>query len=163
MGFLDFDASRYLETEDAPPAKVAKVAKDGAGLAALATLAALPSEITDGAAKLPTMRAPRWTSSDRWRLFVGDVAWLCESGVAADAIRQGWTPLDLFGVSRDEQWQSLAAWIGGRRDEYGRACCLLTEIRGDRTLPYAVHARDGSHCWHYCGTAPADARLAWSI
>jgi hypothetical protein len=96
-------------------------------------------------------------------VFVGDVRWLCDSGMVTTALSQGWSLVDLFGVSSDEQWQCLAAWIAGRRDEYGRACCLLTEIRGDRTLPYAVHARGGSHCWHYCGTAPADARLAWSI
>lgn len=122
-----------------------------------------PRVVVMGLRRLEAMRAPRWAGPDRWRVFVSDVRWLCDTGMVAAALGQGWSLVDLFGVSADEQWQCLAAWIGGRRDEYGRACYLLTEIRGDRTLPYAVHVRDGAHCWHYCDTAPADARLAWSI
>ena len=116
-----------------------------------------------GLKRLEAMRAPRWAGPDRWRVFVSDVRWLCDTGMVAAALGQGWSLVDLFGVSGDEQWQCLAAWIGGRRDEHGRACYLLTEIRGDRTLPYAVHVQGGGHSWHYCDTAPADARLAWSI
>lgn len=122
-----------------------------------------PRVVVMGLKRLEAMRAPRWAGPDRWRVFVGDVRWLCDTGMVAAALGQGWSLVDLFGVSGDEQWQCLAAWIGGRRDEHGRACYLLTEIRGDRTLPYAVHVRDGGHSWHYCDTAPADARLAWSI
>lgn len=162
MGFLDFDASRYLESGEPPPAKVAKAAKAEAGLATLAALADLPSSISEGAAKLATMRAPRWTTADRWRLFVGDVSWLCECGVAAEALGQGWSPLDLFGVSRDEQWESLAAWIGGRRDEFNRACILLREMRSDRTLLYATQSISGKRRWHYPDPAPADAKLPWT-
>jgi hypothetical protein len=163
MGFLDFDAARYLEPEGRPPAKVANVAKDAGGLATLAGLAALPAELSEGAAKLATMRVPRWTSSDRWRLFVGDVTWLCETGVAADALGQGWTPLDLFGVSTDEQWECLAAWIGGRRDEFNRACILLREMRAERTMLYAVQALTTQRRWHYPQPTPSDARLPWTI
>lgn len=125
--------------------------------------AVLPHPIVDGLNRLSAVRVPRWTNADRWGVFISDARWLVDYGVALDAIGRGWSPVDLFGISRDESWQSLAGWINGRRDEHGRACILLTEIRGDRSLPYAVHARDGRHCWHYLERAPADARLAWTM
>lgn len=124
--------------------------------------AALPRPIVEGLHRLSAARVPRWTNADRWGVFVSDARWLADYGIALDAIGRGWSPVDLFGISRDESWQSLAAWINGRRDEHGRACILLTEIRCDRSLPYAVHARDGRHCWHYPEPAPADARLPWT-
>ena len=170
MGFLDFDAREYLEPEGPDPAKVANPAKvdpqTGAApqtLATLAALAGLPPEISDGVAKLRTMRAPRWASSDRWRVFVADAVWLMDSGVAVDALGQGWTPLDIFGVSRDEQWQCLAAWIDGNRDEFNRACILLREMRGDQTRLYATQALTGKRRWHYPDTAPDDAVLPWTM
>src|SRR3546814_892790 len=91
-----------------------------------------------------------------------DAVWLVDYGVAADALSRGWSPLDLFGVSADEEWQSLAAWIGGTRDEFNRACVLLQEIRGGRTLLYAVQALTSQRRWHYLDPAPPDARLARS-
>lgn len=170
MSFLDFDAREYLESGSPTPAKVANPAKVGAAteqrgqsLATLAALAGLPPEISEGLARLRTMRAPRWTKAERWRVFVGDAGWLADAGIAADALNRGWSPLDLWGVSGDDSWQSLAAWIDGRRDEHGRACVLLTEIRGDRQLPYAVHASQGRHSWHYPAPAPASAVLPWTI
>lgn len=175
MGFLDFDAREYLKPEGSPPAKVANPAKvepapstapapvPAKTLATLAALADLPPDIADGVAKLRAMRAPRWTTAERWRVFVGDAAWLIDSGVAADALGQGWTPLDLFGVSADEQWQCLCAWMEGKRDEFNRAVILLREMRGDQTRLYATQALSGRRRWHYPDPAPKDARLAWTI
>ena len=121
----------------------------------------LSPSVVSGLRRLRTMRPPRWATPERWQVFVADALWLADFGVAADALVRGWTETDIWGASRDEEWQSLAAWINGRRDEHGRACILLTEIRGDRTLPYAVHVRDGRHSWHYIAPAPGDARPAW--
>lgn len=164
MSAVDFDPMAYVENDTAPPAKLAKVAKDTETFAAFAAFAnPLPPEIVDGLGSLQTMRAPRWAGTDRWRVFVSDALWLADSGVAADALGRGWTATDLWGASADDEWQSLAAWINGRRDEHGRACLLLTEIRGERSMPYAVHVSDGRHAWHYLQPAPADARPVWTI
>lgn len=123
----------------------------------------LPPPIADGLRRLRSMRPPRWATGERWRVFVLDALWLAERGLIADALERGWELVDLLGVSGDDDWQSLATWINGRRDEYGQACLLLTEIRGDRSLPYAVHVRDGRHSWHYRQPAPADAVLPWTM
>lgn len=167
MGFLDFDAREYLESDRGNPTKVANPAKvdpdPQRNFSTLATLAELPPDISEGVTKLRTMLAPRWASSDRWRVFVADAVWLLDYGVAAEAIGQGWTPLDLFGVSADEQWQSMCAWIGGRRDEFNRACILLREMRGDQTRLYATQAITGKRRWHYPDPAPDDAVLPWTI
>lgn len=119
--------------------------------------------ILDGVDRLKAMTLPRGMPPTVWRTYVADARFLAHHGVAAAALGKGWTALDLFGISTDEQWQCLASWIGGRRDEYGQACLLLTEIRGDRSLPYAVHVRDGRHSWHYRQPAPADAVLPWTM
>lgn len=119
--------------------------------------------ILDGVDRLKAMTLPRGMPPTVWRTYVADARYLAHHGVAAAALGKGWTALDLFGISTDEQWQCLAAWIGGRRDEHGQACLLLTEIRGDRSLPYAVHVRDGRHSWHYRQTPPADAVLPWTM
>src|SRR3546814_3105888 len=109
------------------------------------------------------MRPPLSLPRDLWGVFVADAVWLVDYGVAADALSRGWSPLDLLGVSADEEWQSLAAWIGGTRDEFNRACVLLQEIRGGRTLLYTVQALTSQRRWHYLDPAPPDARLAWTM
>ena len=164
MGAVDFDPMAYVENEACPVAELAKVAKVEATSAASAASATPPlPDIAVGLRKLETMRAPRWAGAERWRVFVADVRWLSDSGMVAAAMGQGWSLVDLFGVSGDEQWQCLAAWIGGRRDDHGRACYLLTEIRGERSLPYAVQAAGTSRRWHYPEPAPSDAMLPWSM
>lgn len=164
MSAVDFDPMAYVENNGPPSAKVAKVAKDTQTFAGFATFAnRLPSETADGLRRLQAMKAPRWATSERWRVFVSDALWLAERGLITDALERGWALVDLLGVSGDDDWQSLATWINGRRDEYGQACLLLTEIRGDRSLPYAVHVRNGRHSWHYRQPAPADAVLPWTM
>jgi len=123
----------------------------------------LPATIVMGVRRLQAMKPPRSLPARLWPVFVADVVWLVEYGVAADALEQGWTPLDLFGVSADEQWQCLAAWIGGRRDEFNRACILLREMRGDRTILYATQSISNKRRWHYPDPAPSDARLPWTM
>lgn len=123
----------------------------------------LPADTATGVQRLQRMQPVGGVPRDTWRAYVADALWLVESGAAADALGQGWTAVDLFGISADGDWQCLAAWINGRRDDHGRACLLLTEIRGDRSLPYAVHVRDGRHSWHYRQPAPADAVLPWTM
>lgn len=125
--------------------------------------APLPAAIVMGVRRLKAMKCPRSLPSRLWPVFVADVVWLVDYGIAADAIDQGWTPLDLFGVSQDEQWQCLAAWIGGRRDEFNRACILLREMRGDQTRLYATQSLTGKRRWHYPDPAPADAVLPWTM
>lgn len=119
--------------------------------------------ILDGVDRLKAMPVPRGMPPTVWRNFVTDARWLAHHGVAAEALSQGWTHLDLFGISRDEQWQCLAAWIGGRRDEHARACILLREVRGDRTLLYATQSISGKRRWHYPDPAPDDAVLPWTM
>jgi len=122
-----------------------------------------PPDIAAGARRL-ALRGPRCgIPLPVWRRFAADALWLVEHGVASDALARGWTAIDLFGASADDQWQSLAAWISGRRGDHGRACILLTEHRGDRSLPYAVLVNNGSHSWHYPDPPPDDARLAWEL
>lgn len=122
----------------------------------------LSPDILDGLARLGSMSAPRGIPAAVWRAYVGDALWLAHEGVAAEAMAQGWSAIDLFGISADEQWQCLAAWIGGRRDDRGRACFLLREVTDPRRRLYAVHASRGRHSWHFAETAPPDARLPWS-
>lgn len=119
--------------------------------------------ILDGMDRLKTMSSPRGMPSIAWRTYVTDARWLAQHGVAAEALSHGWSSLDLFGVSRDEQWQCLAAWIGGHRDDRARACVLLREVRGDRTLRYATQSTSGKRRWHYPEPAPADAVLPWTM
>lgn len=123
----------------------------------------LPDEVFHGVTRLQRMQPVGHLPRDAWRTYAADALALVESGIAAAALQQGWSAVDLFGVSRDESWQCLAAWIGGRRDDHGRACYLLTEIRGERTLPYAVQAAGASRRWHYPEPAPSDAVLPWSM
>ena len=127
------------------------------------SVTSLPDDIASGVQRLQRMQPAGGVPRAVWRTYAADAQWLVESGVATDAIGQGWSPLDLFGISRDEQWQCLAAWIGGRRDEFARACVLLQEIRGERTLLYAVQALTTSRRWHYPEPAPADAVLPWTM
>lgn len=118
--------------------------------------------ILDGVDRLKAMTLPRGMPQTVWRTYVADARWLAHHGVAAEALSQGWSSLDLFGVSRDEDWQCLAAWIGGRRDELNRACILLREMRADRTLLYATQSISGERRWHYADPAPVDAVLPWT-
>lgn len=119
--------------------------------------------ILDGVDRLRAMSLPRGMPPTVWRTYVADARWLAHHGVAAEALSQGWTALDLFGISRDEQWQCLAAWVGGRRDEFNRACILLREMRADKTLLYATQSISGKRRWHYPDPAPADAVLPWMM
>jgi len=120
-------------------------------------------EIGAGVERLRLMPAPRKIPRAAWAAFVDDAQALVFHGIAGEALAKGWAAIDLFGVSADESWQCLAGWIGGRRDDHGRACYLLTEIRGERTLPYAVQAAGTSRRWHYPEPAPSDAVLPWSM
>src|SRR3546814_5797804 len=97
-----------------------------------------------GVDRLKVMRPPLSLPRDLWGVFVADAVWLVDYGVPADALSRGWSPLVLFGVSADEEWHSLAAWIGGTRDEFNRACLFLQEIRRVRTLLYPVHSLTSS-------------------
>ena len=119
--------------------------------------------ILDGVDRLKAMKLPRGMPPMVWSTYVADARWLAHHGVAAEALSQGWTALDLFGISRDEQWQCLAAWVGGRRDEFNRACILLREMRADKTLLYATQSISGKRRWHYPDPAPADAVLPWTM
>src|SRR3546814_15186441 len=74
----------------------------------------LPDDIRTGVDRLKVMCPPLSLPRDLWGVFVADAVWLVDYGVAADALSRGWSPLDLFGVSADEEWQSL---------EIGRASC----------------------------------------
>ena len=126
-------------------------------------MGSLPATIVMGVRRLQAMKPPGCLPAQLWPVFVADAVWLVEYGVAADALEQGWTALDLFGISADEQWQCLAAWIGGRRDEFNRACILLREMRGYQTRLYATQALTGKRRWHYPDPGPADAVLPWTM
>lgn len=163
MGYLDRLKARVAE--NASPDQPTKPAEPRfAGFVGSSDgFFSLPDDVCAGIERLKRMRVPRLLPARLWPGFVADAVWIAEHGIAADAMQQGWSAVDLFGVSRDESWQCLAAWIGGRRDDHGRACYLLTEIRGERTLPYAVQAAGISRRWHYPEPAPSDAVLPWSM
>jgi len=132
---------------------------------ALSATGASPAilDIVAGVERLRLMPAPRRMPRATWGAFVDDAEALLFHGIAGEALSKGWSAIDLFGISADEQWQSLTAWIAGRRDDCNRPCILLSEIRGDRTLRYAVQAVGTSRRWHYPEPAPADAVLPWSM
>lgn len=173
MSYLDRVRQRF--SENAPQEKPTKPTKppqsvpnrgfvgfDGAPGGRISEKS-LPADILRGVQRLGRMQPVGRVPRDVWRTYAADALWLADSGVAAEAIDQGWTPLDLFGISADEQWQCLAAWIGGRRDEFNRACILLREMRGDQTRLYATQSLTGKRRWHYPDPAPADARLPWTM
>lgn len=157
------DRARDIDAASAVCAVSAE--RDLTAQTALSATGASPAlrEIVAGVERLRLMPAPRKIPRATWSAFVDDAQALVFHGIAGEALAKGWAAIDLFGISSDETWQSLAAWIGGRRDDHGRACYLLTEIRGERTLPYAVQAAGTSRRWHYPEPTPSDAVLPWSM
>jgi len=155
------DCANSAISADSPP--IGTNGTNGRGQAPTGERAKELIAILDGVDRLKAIKLPRGIPPTVWRTYVTDARWIAHHGVAAEALSQGWSMLDLFGVSRDEQWQCLAAWIGGRRDEHARACILLREVRGDRTLLYATQSLSGKRRWHYPDPPPADAALPWMM
>jgi hypothetical protein len=75
----------------------------------------LPRELSEGLAALLVMPRPNMAEPEVWTTIVSDAVWLAESGWALQALKLGWEVRELFGVSADAGWQSLAVWLDGRR------------------------------------------------
>lgn len=75
----------------------------------------LPEELTLGLKRLRLMPAPRTTTPSAWLEIVADAARIADEGWAARATELGWSPVDLFGCSRDGEYEGLAVWLRSRR------------------------------------------------
>lgn len=109
----------------------------------------LPPDVSAGLERLRLLPRPRIARPDVWTTIVSDAGWLAESGWAGQAIKLGWDAAELFGISSDPDWQSLAVWLDGRRP-------LLI---GERT---AFVDKDG---WRaiFNRRRSADAIMLWEI
>jgi hypothetical protein len=75
----------------------------------------LPLDLLEGLARLRVMARPSIARAEVWTAVVSDALWLAEAGCALQALKLGWGAGELFGVSADAGWQSLAVWLDGRR------------------------------------------------
>ena len=79
----------------------------------------LPEDVAAGLERLPTRRPPRIPRPEIWLAVVADAVRLASDGWAAQALRLGWSPLELGGCSPDRGGNSdhdgLTVWLDGRR------------------------------------------------
>ncbi len=131
MGVVDFDPEKWRQTNvSETPASIAKVAKAAEVDAYWAKLSQvsqlpqvaplpLPTALRDGLSLLCSMRTPCLAEPDRWPVAVSDALRLAREGWAAWSLALGWSPLDLFGATRDRDGYAdtdgLVVWLGGRR------------------------------------------------
>jgi len=99
--------------------------------------------------KMRTMRPPRrLINPDNWAGVVADAETLLMHGWAGQALRFGWNPLEIFGVSDD--YDGLAVWLNGHHlvllDDRG---AIALDHPGGRNR-YWFHRRD-----------PAGAVMLW--
>ena len=79
------------------------------------------------------MRPPRITRPEIWLAVVADAVRLAADGRAAQALRLGWSALELWGCSPDRggnpDHDGLAVWLDGRRVLLidGATCMVETE------------------------------------
>lgn len=122
VGFVQFDPDRREPSgdNDDAAAKPAKPAKVEAGLATLATLATLPADTADGLKRLARMAVPRGVRCPEvWPIAIADAQRLAAEGWASQALKLGWSALDLFGAVLDpagnREADGLAVRLGGRK------------------------------------------------
>ena len=79
----------------------------------------LPEDVAVGLERLATIRPPRITRPEPWSAVAADAVRLAADGWAAQALRLGWHPLELWGCSPDRggnpDHEGLAIWLDGRR------------------------------------------------
>jgi len=77
-------------------------------------MGALPLSVSQGLMRLRTMRPPRrLLTPANWAGVVADAEALVVEGWAGQALRLGWQPIELFGVSDD--FDGLAVWLNARK------------------------------------------------
>jgi hypothetical protein len=88
--------------------------------------------------QLPLTRTPGDASPLRWRQFVDDAGRLLRDGTLDEAIRLGWTPLDLCGCDRSKPFARIdqmgLIWFirGGRVDSVSRSAAIIETVAGAR-------------------------------
>lgn len=73
---------------------------------------ALPPEIVVGLNRLRGMHVPHITRPEVWPEIVADAQRLASEGWAVSALGLGWSPLELWGWSPEQE--GLAVWLAGR-------------------------------------------------
>jgi hypothetical protein len=74
----------------------------------------LPLPVFNGLTRLRSLPAPRrLLTPANWAGVIADAETLVVDGWAAQALRLGWEPIELFGVGPD--YDGLAVWLNGRR------------------------------------------------
>ena len=112
------------------------------------------SDILAGLERLKGAAAPRTSNPERWPAVVADALRLAADGWAAQALKLGWSPLDLFGAVTDKQGDpngdGLAVKLCGRPL---LALCASFATVSDGT---------GARTYLYRGSN-AGARLLWQL
>jgi hypothetical protein len=109
----------------------------------------LPAALAAGLERLRTLPPLRTASPMAWSRIIADAQQVADHGWAAQALQLGWVAVDLFGVSADPDWMSLAVWLAGRR------LVLIDE----RTAIAAV----GIYRYVYNRRCSDEAVLPWSV
>jgi hypothetical protein len=114
----------------------------------------IPSDIVAGLERLKGAAAPRTSNPERWPAVVADALRLAADGWAAQALKLGWSPLDLFGAVTDKRGDpngdGLAVKLCGRPL---LALCASFATVSDGT---------GARTYLYRGSN-AGARLLWQL
>jgi len=118
MSYLD----RLQAAQKAPvtePLKGAKGGSDPFEGSDTGQFRALPPHLVQGLAALQSRAPPQITRPEIWLAVVADAVRLAADGWAAQALRLGWSPLELWGCSPERggnpDHDGLAVWIDGRR------------------------------------------------
>lgn len=112
----------------------------------------LPDTVSKGLVLLVNAPAPRLRRADVWPQVVNDALRLASEGWADQALKLGWTELDLFGAVTDEGADSiddgLAAWLEGRTilalcDRFA----VVDDGNGARSYFYRGGRDRSAHLW----------------
>jgi hypothetical protein len=114
----------------------------------------IPSDVLAGLDRLKAAAAPRIANPERWPVAVADALRLATDGWAAQAIKLGWSPLDLFGAAADKcgdpAADGLAVRLGGR--PLLALCATFATVRdGPSSRTYLYRGNN------------AGARLLWDL
>lgn len=113
----------------------------------------LPDNIRDGLAALAGAPAPRLLNAHLWPIVVSDALRLGSDGWTTQALRLGWSELDLFGAVADKS---------GDPSNDG----LAVKLRGRKILAmcasFATVEEPNGRAWLHRGSN-VGARLLWEI
>lgn len=115
----DYGAAQPCDKSDNSDTSTGSEPETGAFVPNVPFVTDLPAAVRDGLVALSTAPAPRLLRPELWPGVVADALRLASEGWALQAIRLGWSPLDLFGAVPDKggdpDGDGLAVKLTGRQ------------------------------------------------